>query len=57
MSINPDKANGNSNTSKTFLTALVANAALLVVEVGAFLILKQKLWRIYTPRAYLPPPE
>ncbi|KAF9467356.1 DUF221 family protein [Collybia nuda] len=57
MSIDPNKVNGNSNTSQTFLTALVANAGLLVVEVGAFLILKQRLWRVYTPRAYLPPPD
>ncbi|RDB24859.1 Uncharacterized protein RSN1 [Hypsizygus marmoreus] len=55
--ISPEKTSGNSNTSKTFLTALVANAALLAVEVGAFLILKQKLWRVYSPRSYLPPPD
>jgi hypothetical protein len=39
------------------LTALVTNAGLLTVEVGAFLILKQRLGRIYSPRTYLPPPE
>ncbi|KAF8070342.1 DUF221 family protein [Lyophyllum atratum] len=55
--ITPGKANGTSNTTKTFLTALVANAALLAVELGAFLILKQRLWRIYSPRTYLPPPD
>jgi calcium permeable stress-gated cation channel len=47
----------NNSTTKTFLTALVANGGLLAVEVGAFIILKQRLGRIYSPRTYLPPPE
>ncbi|KAJ7079066.1 DUF221 family protein [Mycena belliarum] len=47
---------GNSST-KTFVTALVANGALLVVEIGAFLVLKSRLGRIYSPRTYLPPPD
>ncbi|TFK25546.1 DUF221-domain-containing protein [Coprinopsis marcescibilis] len=54
--IDPNKASQN-NSTKAFLTALVVNFGLLFVEVGAFIILKQKLWRIYSPRAYLPPPD
>ncbi|KAJ7187941.1 DUF221 family protein [Mycena filopes] len=46
-----------SNSSKSFLTALVANGGLLIVEVAAFVILKNRLGRIYSPRTYLPPPE
>ncbi|KAF6760084.1 DUF221 family protein [Ephemerocybe angulata] len=42
---------------QAFVTALVVNASLLGGEVLAFTILKSKLWRIYMPRAYLPPPE
>lgn len=56
MSVNRDKALSNSTTSN-FVTALVVNGALLGVEVVGFLILKQKLWRIYSPRTVLPPPE
>ncbi|KAF8893933.1 late exocytosis, associated with Golgi transport-domain-containing protein [Infundibulicybe gibba] len=56
MSIAPGAAS-NSNSSKTFLTALVVNAGLLSVEVAAFLVLRTKLWRIYTPRPYLPPKD
>ncbi len=56
MSVTAEQASSNS-TTKTFVTALVVNGGLLVVEVGAFLILKQKLGRIYSPRTYLPPPE
>ncbi|KAL1744955.1 hypothetical protein HDZ31DRAFT_37437 [Schizophyllum fasciatum] len=55
MSASADKA--ASSTDSSFLTALVVNAALLGVEVLAFVILKQKLQRIYYPRTYLPPPE
>lgn len=52
--INPKKL----NTSTTaFVTALVVNFGLLLVEVGAFIVLKQKLWRIYSPRTVLPPPH
>ncbi|KAJ7217741.1 DUF221 family protein [Mycena pura] len=46
----------SSNSTKTFLTALVANGGLLAVEIAAFLILKSRLGRIYSPRTYLPPP-
>ncbi|KAJ4485800.1 DUF221 family protein [Lentinula aciculospora] len=49
---------GNVATStQSFFTALIANGALLLVEVGLFLLLKQKLERIYSPRTYLPPPD
>lgn len=54
MSINTAKVN---NTTQSFVTALVTNAAILGVEVGAFTVLKQRLGRIYTPRTYLPPPD
>ncbi|KAJ7629889.1 hypothetical protein B0H17DRAFT_1109402 [Mycena rosella] len=47
----------SGNSTKTFLTALVANGGLLVVEIGAFLVLKRRLGRIYSPRTYLPPPS
>ncbi|KAF7306002.1 hypothetical protein HMN09_00754700 [Mycena chlorophos] len=47
----------SSSSTKTFVTALVANGALLVAEVGAFVILKNRLGRIYSPRTYLPPPQ
>ncbi|KAG7093058.1 hypothetical protein E1B28_009350 [Marasmius oreades] len=47
----------NSNSTKSFLTALIANAALLAVEVVAFVVLKAKLGRIYSPRTFLPPPD
>ncbi|KAJ7268676.1 late exocytosis, associated with Golgi transport-domain-containing protein [Mycena haematopus] len=47
---------GKSNSTKAFLTALVANGGLLVVEVAAFVVLKNRLGRIYSPRTYLPPP-
>ncbi|KDQ59601.1 hypothetical protein JAAARDRAFT_153575 [Jaapia argillacea MUCL 33604] len=50
-------SSANKSTSQTFITALVTNAGLLLIEVGAFTILKQRLGRIYTPRTYLPPPE
>jgi hypothetical protein len=56
MSLSPDKLKSSNNT-KTFITALVANGGLLIVEVVAFLILKQRLGRIYSPRTFLPPPE
>ncbi|TRM61312.1 hypothetical protein BD626DRAFT_406026 [Schizophyllum amplum] len=55
MSASADKAASSTDTS--FVTALVVNAALLAVEVGAFIILKQRLERIYYPRTFLPPPE
>ncbi|KAJ7085862.1 DUF221 family protein [Mycena crocata] len=56
MSVTASQAN-SGNSTKTFLTALVANGGLLIVEVGAFLILKSRLGRIYSPRTYLPPPD
>ncbi|KAF9453915.1 DUF221-domain-containing protein [Macrolepiota fuliginosa MF-IS2] len=56
MSLDRDKAL-SSGTTSNFLTALVVNGALLGAEVVAFLILKQKLWRIYSPRTTLPPPD
>lgn len=46
-----------NSSSQTFLTALVINAAILGLELVAFVILKHKLTRIYAPRTYLPPPE
>ncbi|KAL0946485.1 hypothetical protein HGRIS_012702 [Hohenbuehelia grisea] len=59
MSIDPNKVkSGDTNSAATaFVTALVTNAALLTVEVGIFLILKTRLYRIYSPRTYLPPPD
>ncbi|KAF5364658.1 hypothetical protein D9758_005530 [Tetrapyrgos nigripes] len=51
-------ANGasSSNTTSSFLTALVVNGALLGIEVGAFLVMKTTLYRIFSARTYLPPP-
>jgi len=54
--IDPSKTSKNNNTT-AFLTSLAVNGGLLLVEVGAFIILKQRLWRIYSPRTVLPPPE
>jgi len=57
-SIEPGKAlDQKKNTTNAFATALAVNAGLLLVEVTAFLILKRRLWRIYSPRTVLPPPE
>jgi hypothetical protein len=51
-------AEGAQNiTSRAFITAIVTNAALLAVQVGVFVVLKQKLGRIYSPRSFLPPVE
>ncbi|KAF7376421.1 hypothetical protein MSAN_00057600 [Mycena sanguinolenta] len=55
MSLTAAQVN-NSNNTKTFVTALVANGGLLVVEVAAFVVLKNRLGRIYSPRTFLPPP-
>lgn len=44
-------------SSKSFVTALVTSTALLAVEFGAFVIMKRKMGRIYSPRTYLPPPD
>ncbi|TEB37492.1 DUF221-domain-containing protein [Coprinellus micaceus] len=54
--INPQKAS-QQNSTTAFITSLAVNASLLGLEVGLFVLLKSKLWRIYTPRAYLPPPD
>ncbi|KDR75323.1 hypothetical protein GALMADRAFT_226985 [Galerina marginata CBS 339.88] len=54
--IDPQKALKNNSTT-AFLTALAVNGGLLLLEVGAFLVLKQRLWRIYSPRTVLPPPN
>ncbi|KXN90147.1 hypothetical protein AN958_04637 [Leucoagaricus sp. SymC.cos] len=56
MSVDRDQALSKGTTTN-FLTALVVNGALLGAEVVAFLILKQKLRRIYSPRTVLPPPH
>ncbi|KZT24096.1 hypothetical protein NEOLEDRAFT_1135644 [Neolentinus lepideus HHB14362 ss-1] len=49
MSIDPSKA--NSSSTESFFTSLVTNVGILVlvVEVGAFTILKQRLGRILYP--------
>jgi hypothetical protein len=47
----------SQSTNQTFLTAFVTNTVLLAVEVGAFVVLKQQVKRVYAPRTYLPPPE
>ncbi|KAB5591080.1 hypothetical protein CTheo_5492 [Ceratobasidium theobromae] len=57
MSIDPSKATSQNNSSRTFGAAFVANLALLTIQVGAFIVLKKKLSRIYAPRTELPPPE
>ncbi|KAF8532738.1 DUF221-domain-containing protein [Gautieria morchelliformis] len=49
--------NATSTTTQTFLTALASNSILLGIEISAFVLLKTRLNRIYTPRTYLPPPE
>ncbi|KAJ3756725.1 DUF221 family protein [Lentinula raphanica] len=46
-----------TTSTQSFVTAVVANSALLLVELGLFTGLKQRLERIYSPRTYLPPPE
>jgi calcium permeable stress-gated cation channel len=56
MSINVDEA-AKSNTLQSFLTSLGVNAILLTIQVSAFVVLKHKLERIYSPRTYLPPVE
>ncbi|KXN90920.1 hypothetical protein AN958_03353 [Leucoagaricus sp. SymC.cos] len=56
MSVNRDQALSKGTTTN-FLTALVVNGALLGAEVSAFLILKQKLQRIYSLRSVFPPPD
>jgi hypothetical protein len=52
--VTPGKAQGTD--SQTFLTALITNASVLALEVAAFVLLRSRLWRIYEPRTYLPPP-
>ncbi|KAJ1304283.1 hypothetical protein OPQ81_005443 [Rhizoctonia solani] len=56
MSIDPAKATSSNNTSRTFGTAFVTNIALLAIQVGGFVALKKKFYRIYSPRTSLPPP-
>ncbi|QRV93773.1 tranport-associated late exocytosis protein [Ceratobasidium sp. AG-Ba] len=56
MSIDPNKATSSNNSSQTFGTAFVTNIALLGIQVGAFVVLKHKFDRIYSPRSTLPPP-
>ncbi|GJE96634.1 hypothetical protein PsYK624_128340 [Phanerochaete sordida] len=53
--VTPGKAEGTD--SQTFLTALITNASVLGIEVLAFVLLRSRLWRIYEPRTYLPPPD
>ncbi|EKM57401.1 uncharacterized protein PHACADRAFT_92160 [Phanerochaete carnosa HHB-10118-sp] len=53
--VTPAKA--QNTDSQTFLTALVTNAAILSLEIIAFVFLKHRLSRIYEPRTYLPPPS
>ncbi|KJA27716.1 hypothetical protein HYPSUDRAFT_62761 [Hypholoma sublateritium FD-334 SS-4] len=55
-SINPKNIEKNSTTN-AFLSSLAVNVTLLLIEIGAFVLLKQKLWRIYAPRVVLPPPS
>ncbi|KAJ7899036.1 DUF221 family protein [Mycena leptocephala] len=57
MSVTASQLNSSSNSTKAFVTALVANGGLLIVEIGAFVVLKNRLGRIYSPRTYLPPPD
>ncbi|KAK7455300.1 phosphate metabolism protein 7 [Stygiomarasmius scandens] len=54
MAVDPNRI---SNSSKSFMTALIANGALLGIEVGAFLVMKSNMERIFSPRTYLPPPD
>lgn len=56
MAVSAEKA-ASGGSSKAFLTSLVANVGLLSIEVGAFVILKARISRIYSPRTFLPPPE
>ncbi|KAJ7045820.1 DUF221 family protein [Mycena alexandri] len=56
MSVTASQAQDNSRSTQTFVTSLVANGGLLAVEVAAFVILKNRLGRIYSPRTFLPPP-
>ncbi|GJE89817.1 hypothetical protein PsYK624_059250 [Phanerochaete sordida] len=53
--VTPAKA--QDQDSQTFLTALVTNAAILSIEILAFVFLKHRLSRIYAPRTFLPPPS
>ncbi|KAG8744488.1 hypothetical protein FRC10_010053 [Ceratobasidium sp. 414] len=57
MSIDPNKAESANNSSQTFGTAFVTNIALLGIQVAAFIVLKRRLSRIYSPRTELPPPR
>lgn len=57
MSLSQGQANNATNSTRTFVTALVVNGGLLFVQVAVFLVLKQRLQRIYSPRTFLPPLE
>ncbi|KAE9399448.1 DUF221-domain-containing protein [Gymnopus androsaceus JB14] len=46
-----------TTSTKSFFSAVIGSTALLLIEVSLFLLLKQRLERIYSPRTYLPPPE
>ncbi|KAF8586259.1 DUF221-domain-containing protein [Ramaria rubella] len=50
-------SSATGKTTQTFLTALITNSVLLTIEISVFILLKNRLSRIYTPRTYLPPPE
>jgi hypothetical protein len=45
------------DTLGSFLTSLALNGGLLVLQVAIFVLLKNRLSRIYQPRTYLPPPD
>lgn len=45
------------DTLGSFLTSLALNGGLLVLQVAFFMLLKNRLSRIYQPRTYLPPPD
>ncbi|KZV98973.1 hypothetical protein EXIGLDRAFT_831757 [Exidia glandulosa HHB12029] len=54
--VTPDKVAAAGGV-KAFVTAIVTNAAILLVEVGAFMYLRRHVKKIYAPRTYLPPPS
>ncbi|EJD51988.1 DUF221-domain-containing protein [Auricularia subglabra TFB-10046 SS5] len=54
----PNKvASVKEGSVQALVTALVTNAGILLVEVGAFMILRRHIRKIYAPRTYLPPPR
>ncbi|KIY47384.1 DUF221-domain-containing protein, partial [Fistulina hepatica ATCC 64428] len=46
-----------SASTATFLTALVFNAIVFAVEIGAFTVLRPYFRAVYEPRTYVPPPS